>query len=150
MAQKATLSAGQSRIGCKRSVDVARPAHLGAVVAARPRIRDVIRDATIAGLIAVQSLLARLDDLVETASAPFLDTLNDSGKRTAHSYLQQAVQAADEAWQDMVHDKNWPTQSLVRKIAGMEPINPSPQGDKDGEEVTNAPALSRLCDRTRL
>ena len=29
-AQQATLSAGQSGIGCKRSVDVARPAHLTA------------------------------------------------------------------------------------------------------------------------
>ena len=35
-AQQATLSASQSGIGCKRSVDVARPAHLNAVIAARP------------------------------------------------------------------------------------------------------------------
>ena len=50
-AQQPTLSAGQSGIGCQRSVDVARPAHLGAVIAAKPRDKDMIRDATIAGLV---------------------------------------------------------------------------------------------------
>ena len=45
-AQQVALSAGQPGIGFKGSVDVARPAHLGTVIAARPRIRDVIRDTT--------------------------------------------------------------------------------------------------------
>ena len=49
-AQQATLGAGQSGIGCKRSFDVSRPPNLGAVVAARPRNRDTIRDAPIAGV----------------------------------------------------------------------------------------------------
>ena len=38
--QQATLSAGQSGIGCKRSADAALPAHMGAVIAARPRIQE--------------------------------------------------------------------------------------------------------------
>ena len=52
-AQQATLNAGQAGIGCKRSVDVARPAHLSAAIAARPRIKDMIRDTTTM-LVAVQ------------------------------------------------------------------------------------------------
>ena len=44
--QQATLSAGQSGIWCKRSVELARPAHLGAVIAPRPRITEMIRGAT--------------------------------------------------------------------------------------------------------
>ena len=60
-AQQATLSAGQAGAGCKRSIDVARPAHLGEVIAARLRINDMIRDATFAGLMAVQPLLTRMD-----------------------------------------------------------------------------------------
>ena len=39
------LSAGQACIGSKRSVNVARPAHLGALVAAKPRILNMIRGA---------------------------------------------------------------------------------------------------------
>ena len=57
-AQQATLSGGQSGIGCKRSVDVVRPAHMGALVAAKPRVRDMIRDSTSAGLLPEQHLLA--------------------------------------------------------------------------------------------
>ena len=50
-------------IGCRRSVAVARPAHLGAVVPARldkRRMRDVLRDASNAGLVDASPLLARL------------------------------------------------------------------------------------------
>ena len=43
-ASHAEVQANQVQ-GCKRSVDVARPAHLGAAVAARPRITEVIRHA---------------------------------------------------------------------------------------------------------
>ena len=50
-AQQATFGAGQSGVGCKRSVNVARPAHLGVVIAARSRIKDMVRDAATAGLI---------------------------------------------------------------------------------------------------
>ena len=40
--EQAALSAGQQGIGHKRSVDVARPAHLGALTAAELRILDMI------------------------------------------------------------------------------------------------------------
>ena len=44
MAQ-ATLSAGLSRIGFMRARVIAAPAHLGALIAAKPRILDMIPDA---------------------------------------------------------------------------------------------------------
>ena len=66
--EQATLSASQSGIGYKRARDVARPAHLGALVAAKPLIRDMIRSAATAGLAAEQPLLDRLDGLIQTAS----------------------------------------------------------------------------------
>ena len=69
--EQAALSAGHSGIGYKRSVDVARPAHLRALIAAKPRILDTIRGAATAGLLPEQPLLARLDTSVETASAAF-------------------------------------------------------------------------------
>ena len=50
MAQ-ATLSAGQSGTGFKRASDIAAPAHLGALIAAKPRILGMIRDAVRGGLL---------------------------------------------------------------------------------------------------
>ena len=81
--QQATLSAGQSGIGYKKSADAALSAHMGAVIAARPRVQDVIRGATIAGLVTAQPHLTPLDDLVDTASVAFLSTLDaDTGTDT--------------------------------------------------------------------
>ena len=87
--QQAALGASQSGIGCKRSVDVARPAHLGALIAARPPIRDMFRDATLAGLLPEQRLVARLDHLIQAASTALLNTLDDGEKLTARFYLQK-------------------------------------------------------------
>ena len=57
------------------------------VIAAGLRIKDLILDATPAGLVAAQPLLVRMDDLVETAAATLLDTLDHSERATAHLYL---------------------------------------------------------------
>ena len=51
---QATLSAGQSGIGFKKERDVAAPAHLGALIAAKPRIQAVIQDGVTAGLLPKQ------------------------------------------------------------------------------------------------
>ena len=61
-------------------MDVARLAHLGAVIAARPRIRD-------AGL---------------------LETLDDSERATVHLHLK-AARAADEAWEQIVQRHHGPS-----------------------------------------
>ena len=47
---------------------VPRPSHLGALIAAGPRVRDMIRDATIAGLTPAQPFVASRDNLIEAAS----------------------------------------------------------------------------------
>ena len=73
--EQAALSACQSGVGCKRSVDVARLAHLGALIAAKPQKRDIIRDAINAGLVVASPLLARLDVVVDDATAALLETL---------------------------------------------------------------------------
>ena len=104
--EQAALSAGQSGVGYKRSVDVARPAHLGAVIAANTRILDIFRDAATAGFLPEQPLLVCLDTIIETATAASLDALDDP----AHS---QAVPArsspADDSWQQTVQGHNGPT-----------------------------------------
>ena len=57
---RATLSAGQSGIGFKRARDIAAPAHLGALTAAKTRILGMIRDGVRAGLLPQQILETRL------------------------------------------------------------------------------------------
>ena len=56
---QATLSASQSGIRFKRARDIAAPAHLGALITAKPRIQAMIRDAAWAGLLPEQILEAR-------------------------------------------------------------------------------------------
>ena len=57
---QATLSAGQSGIGYTRARDIAAPAHLGALIAAKPRIQAMIQDAVTVGLLPRQPLETRL------------------------------------------------------------------------------------------
>ena len=45
---QATLGASQAGIGFKRERDIAAPAHLGALIAAKPRIHGLIRGAVLA------------------------------------------------------------------------------------------------------
>ena len=70
--EQAALSAGQSGL--------ARPAHLKALIAAKPWVLNMIRGATTAGLLPGQLLLALLDTPTETATAAFLDALDNSEK----------------------------------------------------------------------
>ena len=71
----------------------------------RPRIRDMIRDATIAELMAAQPLLSRLDDLGETASAAFLDTLDDHGRSTEHLL---PAKSSPGSGRSMAQHSTWP------------------------------------------
>ena len=63
------------------------------------RIVDMIRDATAAGLLPEQPLLARLSALIESATAAVVGALGDAGRPTARLYLQKTAKAADESWQ---------------------------------------------------
>ena len=56
---QATLSAGQSGIGYKRARDIAAPAHLGALIPAKPRIQAMIQDGVTAGLLPFGDSLGR-------------------------------------------------------------------------------------------
>ena len=91
---QATLSAGQSGIGYKRARDIAAPAHLGALTAAKPRIQEMIQDAITAGLLPKQPPETRPAAVIETAST-YLGALDDEDKAMAKLYVQKAVQAAE-------------------------------------------------------
>ena len=93
--RQATLSAGQSGIGCKRARDIAAPAHLRALIAAKPRIQAVIQDAVWAGLLPEHLLETRLAAVIGTATSTCLSALDDEDQATAKLYVQKAAQAAN-------------------------------------------------------
>ena len=70
---QATLSAGQS--GNRVQKDTAAPAHLGALMAARPRIQAMIPDAVLAGFLPKHPLETRLAVVIETATSTYLSAL---------------------------------------------------------------------------
>ena len=96
---QATFSASQPGIGFKRARDIAAPAHLGALIAAKPRIQGMIRDAVLAGLLPERILETRLSEVIQTATSIHLSALNSDEQATAELYVQKAAQAADESWQ---------------------------------------------------
>ena len=98
--KEATLSTSQPGSGDKRTRDVARPAHLEALNAAKTSNLDMIRNATKAELLLEQPLLARLD------TAAFLDALDESKRPTAGLHLRKAAQAADESWHTKTQQSN--------------------------------------------
>ena len=95
-------------LGVKRQLMLLAQRKGPSLIAVRPRIRDMIRDAPIAGLLSEQPLVARLDDLVETGSAAFLDALDNSEKLPAHLLVQKTTLAAEEAWQHMIQGHKGP------------------------------------------
>ena len=99
---QATTSAGQSGTGIKRARDIAAPAHVGALIAAKPRIQGMIRDAVWAGLLPEQILETRLSEVIQTATTTYLNGLDSDEQATAKLYVQKAAQAADEAWQQTI------------------------------------------------
>ena len=62
--------------GFKRARDIAAPAHLGALIAAKPRIKGVIRDAVPASPLPERILETRLSEVIETATSTFLRSVS--------------------------------------------------------------------------
>ena len=102
---QATLTAGQSGIGYKRGRDIAAPAHLAALIAAKPRIQAMIQDAVVAGLLSKQPLETRLAAVIETATCAYLGALDSEDQAMAKLHVQKAAKAATQAWQQTVDSK---------------------------------------------
>ena len=92
-----TLGADQSGTGYKRARATAAPAHLRALMAAKPRIQAMIQDAVTPGILPKHPLQTRLAAVIETATSTYLEALDDDDRATAKLYVQKAAQAADEA-----------------------------------------------------
>ena len=157
---QATLSADQSGIGYRRACDIAAPAHLGALVAAKPRIQAMIQDAVLAGLLPKHLLETRLAAVIETATSTILDALDDEDRATAKLHVQKAAKAEEEAWQQTVGGLQGPSVANPT-VSALEPQLRLPGLDSEDMDFSahrkgrpSAPQLqaqlSRLTDRTRL
>ena len=160
--EQASLGASQTGIGFKRTRDIADPAHLGALIAAKPRILAMMPEAVTAGLLPKQPLVTRLG-VVEAATTANLEALDGEEKATGKFYIQKAAQAADEAWQQTVHGHNGPTVTNPRVSESAQNSSASQDDDGDDSEFTSGPPrksrlgtpqlqaqLAPLSDRTRL
>ena len=144
--------------GFKRVRDSAAPAHMGALIAGKPRIQGLIRDA---GHLPEQILETRLSEVIETATSTDLSTLDSDEQATVKLYVQKAAQVADEAWQQTIAGLQGPGVANPT-IAPLEhPSSASQEEDSDDTDFS-APRksrlsgpqlqaqLSRLTDRSRL
>ena len=120
--EQATLSAGQSGVGCRKSVDVARFALLGAVVASRPQIREMIRDTNNAGLLGAEPLPQRWT----APQQPSWKLLMTVKRVIAKLCLHTAARGADEMWEQTVQGHHVPSAVAT--------------DDERDEEVTCVPA----------
>ena len=77
---QATLSASRSGIGFKRARDIAAPAHVGALIAAKRRIRGMIRDAVLTGLLPEQLLETRLSEVINVGTSTCLSALHPESR----------------------------------------------------------------------
>ena len=140
----------QPGMGCKRSTDSARVAHLRANVAARPRMQATVHDARTAGLLTADILSDRLLLLTATASTTSTETSDDSEQAAATRYLQKKALIADQAWQQTVRGRRGPSLVQCSLMSGLQ----APSQQTARRARMSAPQLqqqhSRLRDMTKL
>ena len=145
----------------KRARDIAAPAHLGALTAAKPRTQAMIQDAVWAGLPPEHHLETRFPAVIETGTSTHLGALGGEDKATTKLYVQKAAQAADEAWPQTTGGLQGPSVTNPTVAALEHHSSASQEEDSDDMDFSarrksrlSAPQLqaqlSRLTDRTRL
>ena len=132
-----------------------------ALIAAKPRVQGMIRDAVLAGLFPEQLLETRLSEAIETATSTCLSALDNDEQAAARLFIQKAAQAADESWQQTVLGQQGPDVAGPTVASLGHPGSASQDVDCDDMDFSaprkgrlSAPRLqaqlSRLTDRTRL
>ena len=100
---QASLSDAEGGLRWRQAQDVARPAHLGSLVAVGPRVRTMIQTCVVAGLLPAASLERRLSAVVDAAETAYLASLDEVERVKAEDFLRRAKAAAEVAWGRIVH-----------------------------------------------
>jgi len=99
--EQATLSAAVGGLGWRKASDTARPANLGALVMAAPKVKSMAGDAVRAGLLSEGQLEAKIDAKIRKEESAFLCRLDEPERIKAEDFLQKAKGAAENAWSRM-------------------------------------------------
>ena len=149
---QASLNDKKGGVGWRQAIDVARPAHLGALIAAAPRLKAMFQDCQCAGLFNASPLEERLARRIGDAETAFLECLDEIEKVMAEDFLRKAKESAEETWRHTA-------------LGLTERIPVAPRVSREGgeyEEADGSPArgtkltaphlqreLSMLMDRTK-
>jgi hypothetical protein len=95
---QASLAAAKGGLGWRKASDVARPANLGALVMATPKVQAMAQAAVRAGLLRegqIEQLLAARTQMVEGA---YMNELHENERERAATFLRKAKEAAEKEW----------------------------------------------------
>ena len=95
---------------------VQKSAHLGALIAAKPRIHGMIRDAVWAGLLPEQILETRLSEVIETATSTISAHLTVMNKLWTVQLTRHFVSCSEHAL-IVAHHTAWLKNVLVRVMS---------------------------------
>ncbi len=96
--EQATLAASVGGLGWRRASDVARPANLGALVMATPKVHSMAQAAARAGLLSDGQVEALLAERLREVEEAYLHTLDERERIRAEDFLRKARIAAAEQW----------------------------------------------------
>ena len=113
------------------------PGTSGALIAAKPRIQAMIRDAVSAGLLPEKIVV------IEAATSTYLSALDNDEQAMAKLYIQRAAQAADEASQQTIGGLQGPGVENPT-IASLEHPSSTFQDEDSDDMDFSAPRKSRL------
>ena len=160
---QASLGPSVGGLGWRRASEIARPANLGALIMAEPKVKSMAASAAHAGLLPAGQLEERLAAKIRRVEEAYLGSLDETERRQALELLQKAREASAEHWARIAGGHG---------EAARPPIAPAAQLDEeegsgvraeadDEEEDSHSRSrrltpqhlqreLSKLVDRTRL
>jgi broad specificity phosphatase PhoE len=104
--EQASLAAAVGGLGWRRAKDTARPANLGALVSAGPKVRAMAAAAVHAGLIGAGQVETILEERTLRVETAYLGGLDEAERMKAEEFLRRAKRAADEQLQAAVSGTN--------------------------------------------
>ena len=150
--QQAALSDKQGGLGWRQALDVARPAHLGGLIAAAPRVKSMFRACEQAGLLSASRLQDRLSRTLSAAEATYLQSLDEVEKVRAEDFIRRAKATAEVMWTNLL-DGNTAREPVAPRVPRDEGEDEEDDGVQTRSAKLSAPQLQRelsmLVDRTK-
>ena len=164
--EQATFAQTFGGLSWRRATDVARPAHLGSLVAVCPMVTDMCFQATKAGLLPAGVVERCLSEKVLRVRASYLDELDETEKVKAEEFLDQAAERSSALWEGLLSGSGGvsvhaPVANIVYTSDSQEPPTeradaapPDSSAAESGRRPLNGlhlqKELARLQDCTRL